>query len=201
MRPAPSGVWRLLRYINSMGTQTDSFKCIVTALVLTVGYSLPAVGATLDELFDDLAAAEDGGGARIERQIVGIWEKSGSPSFDMLLRRGKDALSAGAPDVALDHFSALVDHAPDFAAGYNGRATAYFLLGMTGPALEDLRQTLVLNPRHFGAMRGVGVILEDLGRPKDALDVYRAILALNPGSIDIHEAADRLELELEGQAL
>ncbi|MFT6119144.1 MAG: tetratricopeptide (TPR) repeat protein [Yoonia sp.] len=184
-----------------MGTQTDSFKCIVTALVLTVGYSLPAVGATLDELFDDLAAAEDGGGARIERQIVGIWEKSGSPSFDMLLRRGKDALSAGAPDVALDHFSALVDHAPDFAAGYNGRATAYFLLGMTGPALDDLRQTLVLNPRHFGAMRGVGVILEDLGRPKDALDVYRAILALNPGSIDIQEAADRLELELEGQAL
>ncbi|MFT5066579.1 MAG: hypothetical protein ACI9TA_002205, partial [Reinekea sp.] len=59
----------------------------------------------------------------------------------------------------------------------------------------------VLNPRHFGAMRGVGVILEDLGRPKDALDVYRAILALNPGSIDIQEAADRLELELEGQAL
>lgn len=201
MRLAPSGVWRLLRYINSMGTQTDSFKCIVTALVLTVGYSLPAVGATLDELFDDLAAAEDGSGARIERQIIGIWEKSGSSSFDLLLRRGKDALDAGAPDVALDHFSALVDHAPDFAAGYNGRATAYFLLGMTGPALDDLRQTLVLNPRHFGAMRGVGVILEDLGRPKDALDVYRAIWALNPGSIDIQEAADRLELELEGQAL
>ena len=201
MRVAPSGAWRLLRYINSMGTQTDSFKCIVTALVLTVGYSLPAVGATLDELFDDLATAEDGAGGRIERQIVGIWEKSGSPSFDLLLRRGKDALDEGAPDVALEHFSALVDHAPDFAEGYNGRATAYFLLGMIGPALDDLRQALVLNPRHFGAMRGVGVILEDLGRPGDALEVYRAILALSPASTDMQEAADRLELELEGRAL
>ena len=150
-----------------MGMQTDSFKCIVTALVLTVGYSLPAAGATLDELFDELAAAEGGAGGRIERQIVGIWEKSGSPSFDLLLRRGKDALDNGAPEVALDH----------------------------------LRQALVLNPRHFGAMRGVGVILEDLGRPADALEVYRAILALNPASIDMQKAADRLELELEGQAL
>jgi len=181
--------------------QTNSFKCIVTALVLTCGYSLPASAATLDELFADLAQAEDGQGARIERQINTIWENSGSAAFDLLLRRGKDALDAGDAEVALEHFSALVDHAPDFAEGYNGRATAYFLLGLYGPALDDLREVLVLNPRHFSAMRGVAVILENLERPADALEVYHAVLALNPASTDVQEAVSRLELELEGQAL
>jgi len=92
------------------------------------------------------------------RQIAAIWENSGSPARDLLLQRGKDALEDGDAEAALDHFSALIDHAPDFAAGYNGRATAYFLLGLYGPSLNDLRQTLVLEPRHFGAMRGLAVI-------------------------------------------
>ena len=186
---------------NTMEIKTHSFKCIVTAIIIANGYCLPASGATLDELFDDLSVAKGAAHSRIEQQIIGIWEKSGSSSFDLLLRRGKDALEDGTPSIALDHFSALVDHAPDFAEGYNGRATAYFMLGMMGPALDDLRQTLVLNPRHFSAMRGLGTLLEDFGRPKDALEVYRAILALNPSSTDTQKAADRLELELRGRAL
>ncbi len=184
-----------------MGTQTLRFKCIVTALVLTVGYSMPAAAATLDELYDELAVAEGADSARIERQIIGIWEKSGSASFDLLLKRGKDALDEGDAEAALDHYAALVDHAPDFAEAYNGRATAYFLLGMMGPALDDLRQALVLNPRHFWAMRGVAVIMEQLDRPADALEVYEAVLALHPNAAEVVEAADRLKLELEGQAL
>lgn len=184
-----------------MGTQTHRYKYIVTALFMSVVGFSPASAATLDELFAELAQAEDDGYLRIERQIVGIWENSGSASMDLLLRRGKDALTAGDPDAALDHYSALIDHAPDFAEAYSGRATGYFLLGMMGPALDDLRQALVLNPRHFGAMRGVAVILEDLGRPVEALEVYTAILAINPADTDIQEAAARLELELEGLAL
>ena len=184
-----------------MVTQTSRFKCIVTALVLIVGFSMPAGAATLDELFTDLAQAERNAGARIEKQIIGIWEKSGSASFDLLLKRGKDALEDGDADVALDHFSALVDHAPDFAEAYHNRATAYYLLGMMGLALDDLRQTLAMNPRHFAAMRGVAIIMENLDRKADALEVYEAVLALHPTSADVQEAADRLKLELEGQAL
>ena len=127
-----------------MVTQTSRFKCIVTALVLIVGFSMPAGAATLDELFTDLAQAERNAGARIEKQIIGIWEKSGSASFDFLLKRGKDALEDGDADAALDHFNALVDHAPDFAEAYHNRATAYYLLGMMGLALDDLRQTLAM---------------------------------------------------------
>ena len=184
-----------------MGTQTHRYKYIVTALLMAVVGFSPASAKSLDELFAELAQAEGSAGVRIERQIVGIWENSGSASMDLLLRRGKDALTDGDPEAALDHYGALIDHAPDFAEAYNGRATGYFLLGMMGPALDDLRQALVLNPRHFGAMRGVAVILEDLKRPAEALEVYNAILDLNPTDTDIQEAAARLELELEGRAL
>jgi len=184
-----------------MGMMTQSFKYIVTAFVLTVGISLPADAATLDELFDQLATADADAHDRVEEQIVAEWEKSGSASLDLLLRRGQDALSVGDFEAALEHFSALVDHDPSFAEAYNGRATAYYQLDLIGPALDDLRACLVLNPRHFDAMRGVGVILEDLGRSKDALEVYEAVAKINPLSTGVKEAIDRLELEFEGQAL
>ncbi len=121
--------------------------------------------------------------------------------MDLLLRRGKDALDDGDPLAAAEHFTALVDHAPDFAEGYYGRASSYYLLGKTGPALDDIRQVLSLNPRHFEAMRGLALIMEEMDRKDDALDLYRMILELNPQSAEVQGFADRLELELEGQSL
>lgn len=186
-----------------MGMQTHRFKCIVAALCLAVGFSLPvyAQQTTLDELYQDLAEADESTYARIEGQIIAQWEKSGSAAMDLLLRRGKDALEEGKPEVAAEHFSALVDHAPDFAEGYYGRASSYYLLGLTGPALDDIRQVLTLNPRHFEAMRGLAIIMEELERREDALELYQMILAMNPSSAEVQASVDRLELQLEGQAL
>lgn len=186
-----------------MGTHRHRFKCIVTALLLWVGFSLPlaAQDASLDDLYAQLAEADAATYERIEQQIINAWGKSGSAAMDLLMRRGKDALDEGAPDAALEHFTALLDHAPDFAEGYYGRATSYYLLGLTGPALEDIRQALILNPRHFEAMRGLAIIMEELERPDDALDLYEMILAINPQSVDTQQSIDRLKLELEGQAL
>lgn len=182
---------------------THLFKHIVTALFLAVGLSLPAAAqeATLDELYQQLQEADAATYERVRDKILAAWEKSGSPAMDLLLRRGQDALEEGAPDVAAEHFSALVDHAPDFAAGYFGRASAYYLLGLIGPALEDLRTVLRLNPRHFEAMRGLATIMEEQDRPGDAYALYQMILEINPQSADIHTQIDRLELQLEGQAL
>jgi len=184
-----------------MSITRHTFKYTVTALAVIVGFSLPVAAATLDELFDKLAHADASTATTVEDEIVAEWEKSGSPSLDLLLRRGKDALDAGDPELALEHFSALLDHDPSFAEGYNVRAAAYYALGLVGPALDDLREALVLNPRHFGAMRGVGVILEGMGRSAEALDVYRAILQISPQSVDVTEAVNRLVLEMEGQAI
>ena len=201
MTPTPSGAWRLLRYITNMDRQAHRFKYIVTALCVTVAAWAPASADTLDDLFADLAQADETTAPRIERQITAEWEKSGSASFDLLMRRGKEALADGDPEAALDHFSALVDHAPDFGAAYGGRSAAYYALGLTGPALDDLRQSLVLNPRNFDAMRGVAVILENLERPADALEVYQTILDLHPSQPEARAATARLKLQLEGQAI
>lgn len=186
-----------------MGMQTHRFKYIVTALFLAVGFSLPVAAQEnrLDELYQELAEADESTYARIEGQIIAQWERSGSAAMDLLLRRGKEALDDGQPDVAVEHFTALVDHAPDFAEGYYGRASSYYLLGLTGPALDDIRVALTLNPRHFEAMRGLATIMEELERPVDALEVYEMILDINPKSAEILESVDRLKLQLEGQSL
>ena len=184
-----------------MSTLRHTFKYTVTALAVIVGYSLPVAAATLDELFDELAQSDEVTQGRVAGKITAEWEKSGSPSLDLLLRRGQDALDAGDPELALEHFSALVDHDPTFPEAYNARAAAFFQLGLIGPALDDLREALVLNPRHFNAMRGVAVILEGLERPEDALEVYREVLRLNPVSEGVTEAVERLVLQLEGQAI
>ena len=168
-----------------------------------VGFSVPAWSqqTVLDGLYQELAEADDENYKRIERQIITEWGKSGSAAMDLLMRRGRDALDDGMPDVAAEHFTALVDHAPDFAEAYYGRASSYYLLGLTGPALDDIRQALMLNPRHFEAMRGLAIIMEELQRPDDALELYQMVLQINPQSSEAKDALARLELQLEGLSL
>jgi tetratricopeptide (TPR) repeat protein len=186
-----------------MGTLSHRFKYIVTAVLVAVGFSIPVLAdeARLDELYQELLEADAESYARIEASIFSEWSKSGSPAMDLLLKRGQDALDAGDPEAALEHFTALIDHAPDFAEAYDGRATAYYLLDQIGPALDDIRQALVLNPHHFGAMRGLGIILEEIGRPAQALEVYRNVLAINPMAPDVKDAIERLERTENGMTL
>ena len=187
-----------------MAKQTTTFNSVVTAFFAAlVLLAAPATAQTetLDRLFEELEGAEPMVARRIESQIQTEWDKSGSAAMDLLLRRGKDALDNGEPEQAVEHFTAAIDHAPDFAEGYHGRATAYYLTGRIGPALDDLRMTLRLNPRHFSALRGLAIILEELDRPNDALDVYRMVIEINPHAPGVTEAVDRLEIELQGQTL
>ena len=172
-------------------------------LALTLAQPAPAHAQTaeLDALFDRLVEAGPEETGQIQGQIAAQWARSGSPAMDLLLRRGQDALEAGDYDMAIRHFSALIDHAPAFAEGYNGRATAFYLAGQIGPALADIRQTLALNPRQFGAMSGLAVIFEELDRPEEALAVYESILDIAPQAESVNEAADRLRVKLDGLAL
>lgn len=192
-----------MRYITDMMVEHFRFKCIVTALVLGFSFTTPVVAQTerLDQLFAELLQADENDSYRIERQIISEWGKSGSPAIDLLMRRGQDALEDGVPEAALDHFSALVDHAPDFAEGYFQRATAYYLLDEFGPAMADLAEVLARNPRHFEAMRGLAIMMEETDRPAQALDLYRMMLDITPQSMQAREDADRLQQQLEGQAI
>lgn len=121
--------------------------------------------------------------------------------MDLLLRRGNEAAEEGDLTAAIEHYTALIDHAPDFAEGYHSRASAYFSVGLVGPAIDDLRQTLALNPRHFEAMFGVGIMLEELGRTNEAVAAYEAIREIYPFDPQAAAALDRLDVQLQGQAL
>lgn len=161
----------------------------------------PADAAALETLFADLRAGDAAEAARAEKEIWRLWSQSGSPAMDLLLERGRKAMAQGDLEAAIDHFTALTDHAPDFAEGWNARATAYFHLGRYGQSVADIQRTLALEPRHFGALAGFGAILEQLGRREQALEVYRAALAIHPQMQSVTEAAERLEGELAGQEL
>lgn len=116
-------------------------------------------------------------------------------------REGRKALAAGDTRTAIDHLTALIDHAPDFAEGWNARATAYFQAGMFGPSMADIAHVLTLNPRHFGALAGLGTMLEQMDRPKPALEAYRAALAIHPHLDGVEQAVERLEAKAAGQEL
>ncbi len=155
----------------------------------------------LDELFTELLSSDKDAAARIEREIWNEWSKSGSPAMDLLLQRGRDALGAGDVQAAIGHLTALTDHAPDFAEGWNARATAYYQAGEYGPSIADIGKTLTLNPRHFGALSGLGMIFEEIGEPEKALEVYRAALAIHPHMEGVLASVDRLEKDVSGQDL
>lgn len=160
----------------------------------------PVLGQTakLDELFARLKNTDAAGARQIEREIWIEWSKSGSPAMDLLLQRGQAALEAGDIETAIGHFTALTDHAPEFAEGWNARATAYYTAGMLGPSVADIGRALALNPRHFGALSGLGMIFEDLGRPEKALEVYRKVLEIDPHAEGVPEAIERLSATTEG---
>src|SRR3989338_1568279 len=85
--------------------------------------------------------------------------------------------------------------------GWNARATAYYNTGDFGPSIADIGHVLTLNPRHFGAMAGLAAIFEELDRPEQALEVYRAALSIHPQQPDVLDAIKRLESDLKGQDL
>lgn len=178
-------------------------KLFVTAFGLMVMFSLPlsAQTAELDELFTELADMDNNNWQLAESKIWSNWRKSGSPAMDLLLSQGRAAMESGDMGTAIEHFTALTDHAPDFAEGWNARATAYFGAGLFGPSIADIRQTLALNPRHFGALAGLAMIFEQLGYPNDALKAYRAVETIHPHTPNLKDAIERLEQEVGGTEL
>lgn len=154
-----------------------------------------------DELLDRLARPDLRNWEVVERQIYQAWSRSGSDTADYLLRQGRAAMEADNPDAAYDHFTALTDHAPDFAEGWNARATLLFQMGAYGQAIADIQQVLALEPRHFGALSGLGIMLEEMEDWENALAAYRAAQAIHPHRPDLNEAIDRIEQELEGRTL
>lgn len=188
---------RLARRLN------DAVTALAVLLMLSV--AAPAqereAPADLPALLDQLAQPELPGWRRVERQILREWARSGSATADYLFQRGQAALQAGEPEAAVAHFSAVIDHAPDFTEAWNARATAWYMMNRLGLSLSDIEVVLSREPRHFGALAGLGMILEQTDRPEGAREAYRAALAVNPHRTQVREALQRLDLALAGRSL
>ncbi|WOF75027.1 hypothetical protein QMT40_002689 [Parvibaculaceae bacterium PLY_AMNH_Bact1] len=161
-----------------------------------------AASVQLDRLFSQLAQSKTPEDAKvIEDLIWDVWNRSGSISVDLLMDRALEALAAGDYDNSLTFLDEVVDLAPGYSEGWNKRATVHFLRDDYASALGDLETTLALEPRHFGAIAGLALVLEDLGDKEGALDAYRRVLAVYPYLEGAGEAESRLTVEIEGRGI
>ena len=155
----------------------------------------------VDELLDRLAEPDLRNWQVVEDEIVMLWARSGSATADYLLERGRAALADGDFSAAYNHLTALTDHAPEFAEGWNARATLFFEMQHFGPSIADIGRALALEPRHFGALTGLGFMLEDMGELDHALAAFQAAQAIHPHREEINEAVARVSRALDGAAL
>jgi tetratricopeptide (TPR) repeat protein len=181
-----------------------NLNIIVAALAVVILIAQPLWAADedrLDNLLADLKTAEPADARRIAKEIQLELSKSGSPAMDLLLKRGRDALKAGDSRKAIGFFTALTDHAPEFAEGWHMRAIAYAKADLYGPAIADLERALALRPRHFNAIFSLGSMMEEVNRPAMALDAYRRALAIHPYHEGLSGAVERVAPEVGGADL
>jgi len=165
---------------------------------------LPKVGADrtrgLDFLFGALKAAPDEASARhVEARIWAQWMQTPSDTAALLMFRAKAAMDAQKTDVALKLLDSVIKLRPDYVEAWNRRATLYYVKNDYARSLEDIRQVLIREPRHFGALAGLGMIMQDLGEEKRALEAFRKALAVNPYLEKVPEMVKSLTEKVEGR--
>jgi tetratricopeptide (TPR) repeat protein len=165
---------------------------------------LPKVGADrargLDFLFGALKAAPDDASAKhVEARIWALWMQTPSDTAALLMLRARAAIDAQQIDVALKLLDAIIKLRPDYTEAWNRRATLYYLQNDYARSLADIQQVLTREPRHFGALAGLGMIMQDLGDDKRALDAFRKALAINPHLEKVPELVKQLSEKVEGR--
>ena len=156
----------------------------------------------LDTLFDALKIAPDESSAKaIEDRIWALWMVSGSDTCNILMSRAKMAADGQDYGLAVKLLDAVVELRPDYVEGWNRRATVYYLQKDYGHSLADIRQVLAREPRHFGALSGLGAIMQEIGDDKHALEAYRRALAIDPNLEHVGEVVKTLTEKVEGRAI
>ena len=153
----------------------------------------------LDGLFERLQETSDPvDAAALQQQIWQIWIESEDPAHSQLMRRGMTAMANGDHETALDAFDSLVAQAPDFAEGWNKRATVYYLMGRLDESVSDIQHTLKLEPRHFGALSGLALIYDAVENPQAAIRSLEAALEINPHLHGSRERINQLREKMKG---
>jgi len=158
--------------------------------------------SVLDQLFEELAEAEtDEEAARTARKIQTAWLQSGSDTVDVLMRRAGEAMKAENTGLALDLLDRVVLLKPDYAEGWNRRATVYYINEEFGKSLADIERTLSLQSRHWGAMSGLAIIQRRLGDDEQAISTFEQVLQIHPGLENARDALAELKAKNEGEGI
>jgi tetratricopeptide (TPR) repeat protein len=154
----------------------------------------------LDFLFGALKAAPDEDSAKaVEARIWAIWLHTPSDTAALLMSRAKVAMDAQQMDIALKLLDAVIKLRPDYTEAWNRRATLYYLQNDYMRSMADIEQVLIREPRHFGALAGLGMIMQDLGDDKRALDAFRKALEINPHLEKVPELVKTLSEKVDGR--
>jgi tetratricopeptide (TPR) repeat protein len=163
---------------------------------------LPKVqrGQDLDFLFGALKVAPDPEAAKaVEGRIWAVWLVSKSDTANLLMSRVKAAVDAKNLDLAVQLLDKVVLLRPDYVEAWNRRATIHYMRKDFTRSIEDVRQVLAREPRHFGALAGLGLIFQELGDDKRALEVYRKAVEINPQMQRIPDLIKSLTEKVEGR--
>ena len=130
--------------------------------------------------------------ALADQSLWQVWSRSGDADVDAQFQRGLDQMNGRAFGEAIETFSQIIQRKPDFAEGWNKRATLYYLTGQYEKSLTDCEEVIRRNPAHFGALSGFGLNYLHLGKPEQALDYVERALAVNPNLYQIQAAVTEI---------
>jgi len=154
----------------------------------------------LDFLFEALKVAPDAESAKhIENRIWALWLASGSDTANLLMTRVKTAIDGKDPELALKLLDSIIELKPDYVEAWNRRATIYYMQKDYTRSMADIRQVLALEPRHFGAISGLGMIMQEFGDDKRALDAFRRAVQVYPHLQKIPDLIKTLTEKVEGR--
>jgi tetratricopeptide (TPR) repeat protein len=183
--------------------QRSAIAAAILGVLLIAGPREPARAdqddPRLDGMFERLQHTPDPAEAHaLEQRIWRVWLESDDAAVNRLMQQGVLALQGQRYATALQAFDRMVEEAPDFAEGWNKRATVHYLMGNWRASVQDIQRTLALEPRHFGALFGLGLIYDALDEPEAALRSFEATLALNPHSESTRQMIEQLRRQLRG---
>lgn len=156
----------------------------------------------LPELFDLLKKAPDPGSAQqVEQLIWALWFHSDDPEVMKAMNTGVTAMSQSDFQRAIEAFQHVTEIAPDFAEGWNKLATVHYLVGDYRDSLDEIGHTLELEPRHFGALSGLGLVQAQLDHTEQALDAFERALDVYPMMQGARINAETLRKELQDKGI
>ena len=154
----------------------------------------------LDRLFEALKIAPDDESAKyVENRIWAMWIATDSDTTTLLMSRVKAAVDAKDLDLGIKLLTAVIEIKPDYVEAWNRRATLCYMKKDFDDSLSDIHEVLKREPRHFGALSGLGMIMQELGDDKHALEAFRRALAVHPHLEHIPDLVKQLTEKVEGR--